>query len=523
MNAGRLTLGDLLAEDQFNLRMVVAPRGWERRNVTGAHGTEIAHPVRWLGSNWVMLTTGMRLQRKPDAQRELVSELKTGGIAALGFGTGISFEHVPRAVMEQALACDFPVFEIPLSTPFNQVSSFAASSLANSDFLLLRRLLSMQNYLMDSLQAPSPEEEIVRRLASSLDGVIALFLANGQLEALYRRRELHAQPRDTAWAADVWREVQARTPTFQRFTMGDTMIISTPVSVNESIRYWLVAATHRRETANLLARSVLEAAGRVLAVVVTARRITTTQEQAERAYLLEQLIDPDTGIDDRLRQHAAALELDVGAPARGVIVQPRGTEPQSKVGFESAMKRFEQLCARLHAPYLAAEREDGLYAIVQAPIDQLIDGVRELCMQMGAIAGIGRSADSPEQLRVTLSDAQLALKELGQRDTHSPILCFEDFDIADWLLSVSSPEHVTEKAMDMIGPLADKPMLYETLRCYMSHDMDVGKTARVLHLHPNSLRYRLAKTEALLGCPLHRPSTIANLYLAMRVDATLPR
>jgi PucR family transcriptional regulator, purine catabolism regulatory protein len=525
MGEPRFTLGDLLAEERFALRMQVAPLGWERRELLGAHGTEVEHPVRWLESDWAILTTGMRLRRKPDAQRELVREVKEGGLAALGFGTGLSFDQVPPAVIEEARECALPVFEIPLSTPFNEVCAFASRARVHTDFLVLRRLVSMQNYLMDSLQAASPEEEIVRRLGSSFDGLVALFLANGQLESLYRKQQ---QPTptapDEAWAREVWHELQAREPSFQRFTMGDTMVVSTPVSVNERVRYWLVAATRHRDMADALARSVLEAAGRVLAVVVTARRITTAQERAERGQLLETLLDPSAPIDDVLRQRVAALGVDLTTPARGVVIQARaeaGTPLPDSSATASPMRRLEQLCDGWHAAYLAAEREDGVYALVQTPVEQLGDGVRELCVQSGAIAGIGRSASSPEQLRVTLSDARLALRRLRQRGRHGPCLRFENFDIAGWLLSESSSEHVSEKANDMIGALLDKPVLYETLRSYMSHDMDVGRTARALALHPNSLRYRLAKIEELLGDSLHRPATIANLYLAMMVEADL--
>lgn len=516
MNSQSLTLGDLLAEEQFNLRIIVAPADWESRAVAGVHGTEVDHPVPWLGTNWVMLTMGLRLQRRVDAQRRLVRELQEGGITALGFGTGMAFEQVPKAVIEQARECDFPVFEAPLDTPFNEVSAFAARSLVSSDFLLLRRLVSVQNHLMDSLQAESPEEEVIRRLGSSLDGVIALFLADGQLESLYRRGQLQAQPDDEIWAADIWREMQSREPTFQRFTLGESMVISTPVRANDEIRYWLVAATPPQMNTGTLARSVLEAAGRVLAVVVTARRMTVSRERAERAQLIEQLLDLDAVFNGDLPQAVAALGLDLSAPARGVVVQQRRIRAPDAPGLGAEeVQRLEKLWTGMGAPFLAAQQEDGLYAIVQAPVEQLSAELGKLCAESGALAGIGRPAGSPDQLRVTLSDAGLAVREVAQRGGESPVLSFEDFTLASWLLSQSFHEQVAEKAAGTIGTLVDKPVLYETLQCYMGHNMDVGKTARSLHLHPNSLRYRLAKIEELLGDTLNRPSTIANLHLAM--------
>lgn len=515
MNSQSLTLGDLLAEEQFHLRIITAPGGWESRPVAGVHGTEVEHPVPWLGTNWVMLTMGLRLQRRVDAQRRLVSELQAGGIAALGFGTGMAFEQVPKAVIEQARELEFPVFEVPLETRFNEVSAFAARSLVSSDFLLLRRLVSVQNYLMDSLQAESPEEEIVRRLGGSLEGVIALFLANGKIEALYRRGQLQAQPDDEIWAAKVWHEMQSREPTFQRFTLDESMIISTPVRANDEIRYWLVAATPQQENSVALGRSVIEAAGRVLAVVVTARRMTVSRERAEGAQLLEQLLDPDAVFNGALAHAVAALGLDLSVPAHGVVVQPPSTEAPQAADLAVEMPQLEKLLTGIAAPFLATQRDGGIYAVVEAPAEQLGEVLREFCAQHGALAGIGRPANSPEQLRLTLSDAQLAARELAQHGGESPVLSFEDFTLAGWLLSQSSHEQVGEKAAVTIGPLIDKPVLYETLQSYMAHNMDVGKTAHALHLHPNSLRYRLAKIEELLGDALNRPSTIANLYLAM--------
>jgi PucR family transcriptional regulator, purine catabolism regulatory protein len=60
--------------------------------------------------------------------------------------------------------------------------------------------------------------------------------------------------------------------------------------------------------------------------------------------------------------------------------------------------------------------------------------------------------------------------------------------------------------------------LRETLLAYLANQLDVRRTASALHLHPNSLRYRLARIEERLGRPLADPATITDLYLATRVD-----
>jgi hypothetical protein len=49
-------------------------------------------------------------------------------------------------------------------------------------------------------------------------------------------------------------------------------------------------------------------------------------------------------------------------------------------------------------------------------------------------------------------------------------------------------------------------------------NLDVVRAARALRLHPNSVRYRLARAEELLGAPLRMPMTIAALEMAMTLN-----
>ena len=42
-----------------------------------------------------------------------------------------------------------------------------------------------------------------------------------------------------------------------------------------------------------------------------------------------------------------------------------------------------------------------------------------------------------------------------------------------------------------------------------------AEAARLLHCHPNTVRYRLAKVTRLTGRDLHVPSDVVHLYLAL--------
>ena len=96
---------------------------------------------------------------------------------------------------------------------------------------------------------------------------------------------------------------------------------------------------------------------------------------------------------------------------------------------------------------------------------------------------------------------------------------FEDFDLGTFVVSEIPPERLGPKVEEILGVLRANPPLHEAVRAYFAHDLDIAATAESLHMHRNSLRYRLARLEQLLGRSLKQPATIAAVYLALVAEA----
>ena len=77
-----------------------------------------------------------------------------------------------------------------------------------------------------------------------------------------------------------------------------------------------------------------------------------------------------------------------------------------------------------------------------------------------------------------------------------------------------------ERAEAALEGIADNEALYSTLVEYLRNGLDIQATGRALHLHPNSIRYRLSKVEEHLGRTLTDPATITLLYLTLHDTIT---
>ena len=79
-------------------------------------------------------------------------------------------------------------------------------------------------------------------------------------------------------------------------------------------------------------------------------------------------------------------------------------------------------------------------------------------------------------------------------------------------------ERLDPKIDEILSVLRANPPLHEAVSAYFAHDLDIAATAASLHMHRNSLRYRLARAEQVLGLSLKQPATIAAVHIALVAD-----
>src|SRR4051794_16069978 len=307
-------LMDLLGHEELALKLVTGGPDALQRRVAGAHAIEIERPTTWLEPEWIMLTTGSRLRRSTRAQRGLIAELDAAGTAALGFGLEVVFKTVPAILLDEARERDFPLFTVPLRTPFRDVISTINRALLSSDLRTLQRVSSMQLYLMDALGEEDPLQAVVERLSTFLDATVVLFSADGAVAA----------STGEAPAADIWREVTSRPATVVEFDVGDGHVLATPVSTGGAAAGWLAVTRRRASPSPRLARQATRATAPVLAALSRIGSLAREQQRAVRAALLDELLKPQSPRDrGAIAARAASLGIDFAIPARVVVIGAR--------------------------------------------------------------------------------------------------------------------------------------------------------------------------------------------------------
>jgi len=455
-----------------------------------------------------MLTTGLRLRGRRDEQRRLIAELHEHGQAALGWGIGLVVQQVPQAVLDEANACGFPVFDVPIEIPFRDIISFVNGARLNDDLYVMRRAMAMQDYLMDALHLDDPEPAIIDRLAAMLEADALLFGTDGSL----LQRSGHTDP------SDVVDALGASDDAFVEAEVGGRQILGLPVNTEHRRAGWLVLVLPQGPLADRLGKPVLRSAAQLLGLVAHVRRLEARDERQRRGEVLMASLQEVEG--ERvipLEHQARALGLDFGEPARAVAWGRRVDRPPLPAAvLDEVGIAIEDSLAAARVPFLLAPQDDWIAGIVQGGDETLPHLLPEPAREIVLEVGVGRSIRTLGDAAQSMADARVALEHACHNA--ATVVRFDDLDPASWLLASCDQEVANQKFLELLDPLRDQALLLETLRTFFSVRMNVAQAALRLGVHRNTVRYRLARIEELLDMRLDAPRTIANVHLALLAE-----
>jgi hypothetical protein len=235
-----------------------------------------------------------------------------------------------------------------------------------------------------------------------------------------------------------------------------------------------------------------------------------------RAALLSTLFDSPATDVDRLREAASSLRL----PPQGdlVVVSAECPAPgaEALATFEATLRRGDVTSAWR----LDVDHHDGIVVLrTRYRMDALLD---DLAAATGGRVGVSPVFGRIDEAHRALRQARLAC---AAASPGQPDVCrYEDRAIATLLAAV--PDLAKDIARRTLGQVLDLPpvdcsTLLDTARIWFDEAGSTTAAAARLHLHRNSVRYRLRRIEEFSGLDLGRPADLAALHLALEAARIL--
>ncbi|MFC8228582.1 PucR family transcriptional regulator [Streptomyces sp. NPDC057287] len=479
MASNKLTVEDLLSFPALQLSVKAGSSGLGR-SVSWAHASELADPTPWLLGAEVIMTAGLAVPRTAAGQRAYLERLDDAGVSGLALSAQLHMPPLHDAFFEAAEERGFPVLEVPLAVPFIAVSQEVAASVQED----ARHRLGAQLQVFGSLRWLVAEDLDTPALLRRLEGLSGydVYLCTPQGRPL-----LPGVP--TPDPAVLPASVDAPPTVPGGFVL--------PVPAPGGPAGFLVA--YERQGAQPAGLAVVQHIATVaalrLAMVRNEREVLRREGAETLAELLQEVLDPEAA-RRRLARHSIEGEAVL-------LVVRHATD--------EALLR----CLEDH-PHLLLTWGEDRYVLGAPELAEAVGGLPAVA------AGMSRPFLPGVALKVAEREALWAVSKAVE--SGRPVVRYGADATGRWL--PDDPAVLSALVEHVLGEVlrydeAHDSHLLVSARTWMERDRRTETAAAALHIHPNTLAYRLRRFGTLARRDLTSTGALAEVWLAIQAAGAL--
>lgn len=315
------------------------------------------------------------------------------------------------------------------------------------------------------------------------------------------------------------------------------MTYATPVVLAGAPTALLWASGHPLAMTHIQ-QQIFERGAMVVALELLKRRHAQEVAWNMRGDLMRDLMNMDVADEARLMDRARAYGHDLNRPYVVLVGSPDPPADRPSGGTDERGLRHLIACTRSIAtsfsPGSLVASRDGTVVMLMPHDGVADDAPRRAAETIVAMVGrgvgtgtasvsIGDACARPRDYRAATRAATTAVRMSQLAGARRRVVDVADLGVFRLLLSVDDPALLRSFSERVLGPLrqhtdARRADLVETLQVYLENNLQVGQTAAQLHVHPNTLSYRLRRIESLTGVELRSNQGLLEFTLALALD-----
>lgn len=537
-----LTVAELLTLPRLADATVLAGASGLGRPVCGLNVLEVPDILPWVKPNELLLSTALTLTRAAESAYgkqlgQLIRDFdarQLSGIAVTGGG-----DELPAEVVELADELGFPLLRLADGVAFDEVLADGFAALLDRQNRVLAQADALHEAISTIVLGGGGLPQIAGEVSRLLDCALLITTPDGRVLAEEGRGGHHV----AAGLVDSSGRVL-----IERLRIG---VQPAPDEHGEAAMTAIVAGgvdhgriVACRQDAALPPGTVqaLERVAIVAALTITKELAVAAVEGKFRGDYLRDVLTGQVPVDDTVVQHCRSLGWDIDRPMVVLVAELDASEPSKpgvppagpSVVHRSQHERFvsawqQVLRARdKAAPVVGFSHEvvallpvrSGDQGRMVAELVAAVSGDRGGGRQSFS-AGVSRRVLEPSQIATGYAQARKAVSVGRRVRGHGSVSHFDSLGVHRLLSLVPDTAELKSFAAEVLGDLAtdaaEAADLRTTLQTLLDTNLNVAETARLLHFHYNTLRYRISKLERIVGPFTTDPNLRLDVALALQV------
>lgn len=490
-----ISIDQLAARPELDTRLIAGGSGVSRA-IEWAHVCELADPWHWVGDGDLLMTTGLGVPAAADAQVEYVERLAAVGAAGVAIGENMNAPPLDPRMLDAANSHGLPLLLTRRDIPFIALARAVAE--ANTEAHLAR--IDQTERVYEVLRRSSTEDLDLAGLLRALEGIVGcrlLVLDPGSARSLIPRVSV---PDALGQAVRQWQPgANEEAPTTFHLPSAEAVGVLVPSPRAAVLVAWAPPGVVPEST--------------VLRHMAAATALHQTRLYAERerslrlgASLLAQLLD------QRISSAAARAPLTAaGLDGLDLVLAACAAAPG-----KDDLHFLHHHLGDAGVQHLMLSRPPLTYVLLRdepAGIQALTEG-----LTAGAAAGLSDPVGSPADLPTAQRQSRWALHRAQERRL---VVLHHSDDLGDSVFLPGDREDSRAAARRVLGPVLEYDEAHgahfmESLRAFLEENRSWQRAAERLHVHKQTLVYRLRRVESLTARSLSDTGDVADLWLALQ-------
>jgi len=490
-----ITVAELVAIPFLKMSFRAGASGGARL-VAWAHTSDLPNPTEWLAPGDLLMCNGLNIPADANGQVSFLDGLASAGLSALAIGDDMHAPPLRPSLLEHAEELAFPLLAIPRDVPFVAVSRAVATANSDEEHKRLVDTVQLYEVLRDAVSTGRVGPALLRELGRRLRCRLWL------LDAATALPVVAVDPPPPGLGERLVDEIRARRGLFPgvlRVRHGDIFAFAIHVPTRRPTA--LVAVQPAERSVDL---ALLQHAANIAALEV--ERVTAEREHERRlgsellAAMLERRIDPSSALRE-LGEHGIS-------PEKAVLVAFRPGPSRADEG------NLHHEFAQRGLPHLI--RWDPSRCLVAVPDSEEAFGALRSAVGGEVALGISDPLRRPDRAPDAAREASWALT--AARNQGQPLVHYGESTPLFLPRTLGEAEIAVERVLEPIMAYDDLHAtdLLRSLTVFLEQNRSWQRSAELLHVHKQTLVYRMRRVEQLTGRDLHSTADVVQLWLALR-------
>ncbi|MQA85124.1 MAG: PucR family transcriptional regulator [Streptosporangiales bacterium] len=492
-----ITVRQLVGIPDLGTRVYAGATGIDRE-ITWAHVSELPDPTEWLDSGELLMTTGLAIAEEPSAQRAYVERLANAGVSGLLIGERMEAPDLSDELAWAAEELSFPVLMTAYEVPFTAI----ARAVADANTTEQRQLLARTQQIYETVRSAAAAGLSGAELMARLGELVGCGLYVVDPERGFSLLPGTEPPSDVVATLTAAASVRAKPiPALLRLERGSRPAVAMAVPASRPAAM-IVLPRGQQETDLTVLRHVTSVAA------LEVEKETSERERRRRlgSELLGGLLD------GRVSPESAGQAL----AERGLGEEPRVLAACSFEGREIGHSDLHLRLEDQGVSHLLLRRT-SLLTVLVPDTPEAIEALREE-IDSSVTIGVSDRLRLVSRLQEALRESRWALE--GAKAAHKPLVRYGE-DTTSHLFLPRTLSEADTLVKHVLGDLIDydtthSSCLVESLDSFLSHNRSWKNAAASLHIHKQTLVYRMRRIEEITGRNLNRTDDIVELWLALR-------